>query len=132
MQARLVGKEFRLRSAWARSPERNGTVAWFGKGSKSRRPTADRQAHREDLAHLEQFAGTRQGVEAFLEPRTTVTHTTVLLIAHDGEWTRRRVDSPETARRWAHGLSIPFYDVQLVGYPQRMRDFNARKREAAG
>lgn len=107
-------------------------MAWFGKGSRSRRATADRDAHRDDLAHLQQFVSSRRGVEAFLEPRTTVTHNTVVLVAHDGEWTRRRVDSPEAARRWAHGLSIPFYDVQLTGYPQRMRDFNARRRQAAG
>jgi hypothetical protein len=80
------------------------------------------------LEHLEQFVRSRRGVEAFIEPRTMVTETTVLLIAHDGEWTRRRVDGPTAARRLAHRLAIPIYDVALVGYPQRMRDYNARKR----
>jgi hypothetical protein len=56
-----------------------------------------------------------------------VTETTVLLVAHDGEWTRRRIESPEIARRFAHQLSLPIYDVKLVGYPQRMRDYNARR-----
>jgi hypothetical protein len=67
-------------------------------------------------------------VEGFIEPRTTVTETTLLLVAHDGEWTRRRIDSPEGARRFAHGLSMPIYDVRLLGYPQRMRDYNSRQK----
>jgi len=70
----------------------------------------------------------RVGVEAFVEPRTMVTETTVLLVAKDGEWTRRRVDGPSAARKLARSLGIPIYDVQLLGYPQRMRDYDARQR----
>ncbi|MFE9652308.1 hypothetical protein [Micromonospora sp. NPDC006431] len=88
----------------------------------------DRVGQRADLDHLENFVRTRRGVEAYLEPRTTVTETTVMLIADDGEWTRRRVGSPEEARRFAHKLAIPIYDVRLMGYPQRMRDYNERRK----
>lgn len=87
-----------------------------------------RDAARADLDHLENFVRTRQGVEAFIEPRTTMTETTVMLIAHDGEWTRRRIGDPEQARRFAHRQAIPIYDVRLVGYPQRMRDHNERRK----
>jgi hypothetical protein len=83
---------------------------------------------RADIEYLAEFVRSRRGVEAFIEPRTTVTETTMLLVAHDGEWTRRRVDSPEGARRFAHQLSMPIYDVGLVGYPQRMRDYNERRK----
>jgi hypothetical protein len=83
-----------------------------------------------DFEHLEQFVRSRRGVEALIEPRTTVTDTTVILIAHDGEWTRRRVSSPDDARRFGHRVGIPVYDVALVGYPQRMRDYNARRKRA--
>ena len=79
-----------------------------------------------DTAHLEDFIRTRQGVEAYVEPRTTVTDTTVLLIAHDGEWTRRRVDGPDGAATFAKKHAIPLYDAEAIGYPQRMRDYNAR------
>jgi hypothetical protein len=89
-----------------------------------------RAASQADLEHLEEFARTRRGVEALIEPRTTVTETTVILIAHDGEWTRRRIGGPEDARRLGNKLSIPVYDVALVGYPQRMRDYNARRKQA--
>ena len=79
-------------------------------------------------AHLREWTRTRIGVEAFVEPRTTVTETTVVLVAHDGEWTRRRVGSPERAKKIARSMKIPIYDVQLVGYPQRMRDHDSRQR----
>jgi hypothetical protein len=68
------------------------------------------------------------GVEAYVEPKTTVTELTVVLIANDGEWTRRRVGGEKGARRLSDQLKIPVYDVQKVGYPQRMRDFDARRR----
>jgi hypothetical protein len=78
--------------------------------------------------YLRQWAAARGGVEAFVEPSTLVTETTVVLVAQDGEWTRRRVSGPDAARRIARRLGIPVYDVQLVGYPQRMRDHDARQR----
>ena len=102
-------------------------VAWFRRGAAS--AAGGRAASREDLTHLEQFARSRRGVEAFIEPRTAVTEATVILIAHDGEWTRRRVASPQAARQFGAKLGIPVYDTALVGYPQRMRDYNDRQRQ---
>ncbi|WP_329102710.1 hypothetical protein OG792_24660 [Micromonospora sp. NBC_01699] len=107
-------------------------MAWFRRRKQGSSAAGDRVANRGDLEHLEQFVRSRRGVEAFIEPRTTVTETTVMLIAYDGEWTRRRIDSPEGARRFAHKMAIPIYDVRLVGYPQRMRDFNERRKRGAG
>jgi len=89
-----------------------------------------READSADVKHLAEFVRTRTGVEAYLEPRTTVTATTVVLIASDGEWTRRRVDGPEGAAAFAHKHAIPLYETELVGYPQRMRDWNARQKRA--
>jgi hypothetical protein len=103
------------------------TVAWFKRRSEPRRASG-RPLDRADLEHLAEFVRSRRGVEAYIEPRTNVTETTVLLVAHDGEWTRRRTESPEIARRWAHQLSVPIYDVALMGYPQRMRDYNERQK----
>ncbi|SBT45089.1 hypothetical protein [Micromonospora auratinigra] len=100
----------------------------FRRRRATRPASHDRAADRADLEHLENFVRTRRGVEAYLEPRTTVTETTVMLIADDGEWTRRRIGGPEAARRWAHKIAIPIYDVRLMGYPQRMRDHNERRK----
>jgi hypothetical protein len=102
-------------------------MAWFRRSRKAA-SGGKQDAHREDLAHLEEFARTRRGVEGYLEPKTTVTETTLLLIAHDGEWTRRRVSSPDQARQFGHRLAMPIYDVSLIGYPQRMREYNARRK----
>lgn len=95
---------------------------------KRKNGVGDRAANRADLVHLEEFVRTRRGVEGFIEPRTAVTETTLLLIAHDGEWTRRRVSDPGAARQFGSRLAMPVYDVALVGYPQRMRDFNERRK----
>lgn len=81
-----------------------------------------------DLQYLERWVAEHTGVEAFVEPRTTVTEVTVVLVAADGEWTRRRAGGESGARRLSARLQIPVYDVQKVGYPQRMRDHDARRR----
>jgi len=94
---------------------------------RGRRPGTLRPAVSEDRKHLEEFVRTRPGVEAFVEPRTAVTDTTVVLVASTGEWTRRRVPSPKVAHEWANSLGIPSYDAAVVGYPQRMRDWTARR-----
>ena len=59
--------------------------------------TRVRASDGEDVRHLENFVRTRQGVEGFVEPRTAVSDVTILLVAHDGEWTRRRVPSVKWA-----------------------------------
>jgi hypothetical protein len=92
------------------------------------RPGTLRGSDSADLDHLADFARTRPGVEAFLEPRTAVTQTTVVLVAATGEWTRRRVDGEQGAATFAKKNSLPLYDVAAVGYPQRMRDWNARRK----
>ena len=51
-----------------------------------------------------------------------------MLVAADGEWTRRRAGGERGARRLSRPTQIPVYDVQKVGYPQRMRDHDARQR----
>ena len=102
-------------------------MAWFRRRKDPGR-TTDRAADRAGLEHLAEFVRSRRGVEGFIEPRTAVTETTLLLVAHDGEWTRRRVESVDVARRFAHQLSMPIYDIKLMGDPQRMRDYNERQK----
>ncbi|MGL4172819.1 MAG: oxidoreductase [Actinomycetota bacterium] len=97
-------------------------------GSSSAGPSkADIQAA---SAHLKEFVRTRLGVEMYVEPQTSVTPTTVVLIATSGEWTRRRVSGPEVAGQLARDLGIPVYDVQQTGYPSRMREWTSQQRRA--
>ena len=94
---------------------------------RRRRPGTLRTADPGDTAHLEEFARTRPGVEAFVEPRTAVTETTMVLVAADGEWTRRRVAGAQAAHSLARRLGIPSYDAAVVGYPPRMREWTRRR-----
>lgn len=80
----------------------------------------------ETIAHLEQFIATRRGVEGFVEPPTVVSGVTLLLVARDGEWTRRRVPSAAWAHRFCNDHQTPSYDAAVVGIPQRMREYNRR------
>jgi hypothetical protein len=102
----------------------------FGRWRRPRggtRSQARKQASA-DVSYLRHWVATHTGVEAFVEPQTTVTEVTVVLVAADGEWTRRRTGGDAGARRLSRQLDIPVYDVQKVGYPQRMRDYDARRR----
>jgi len=108
----------------------------FGFGRRTRIPrrggrkinTLDREATSDDLKALAAFARSRRGVEFYVEPETFATDTTAVAIATDGEWTRRRVGSPEVIKKLAGDLGLPAYNVQITGYPQRMRDWNARNK----
>ena len=98
-------------------------MSWFsrkgrGSGGLSR---SDRKAVTEALA---EWSAARRGVEVFVEPRTAVTETSVVLVAHDGEFTRRRIASPKAAQAFSHDNSLPIYYATLCGYPQRMRDYS--------
>ncbi|WP_051276998.1 hypothetical protein [Marmoricola sp. URHB0036] len=82
-----------------------------------------------DQQHLLEFIRSRRGVEGFVEPRTTITDVTLLLVAHDGEWTRRRVPSEKWAHDFANRNGVPSYDAGLVGIPDRMRAWNRAQKE---
>ena len=88
-----------------------------------------RAADNGDQRHLQEFIKSRRGVEGFVEPRTTVTDVTLLLVAHDGEWTRRRVPSVKWAHDFANRNGVPSYDAGLVGIPSRMREYNRRQKQ---
>ena len=81
-----------------------------------------------DAQYLANWVHGHLGVEAYVEPQTTVTPVTVVLVAADGEWTRRPVGGERGARRLGEDLHIPVYDVRKTGYPQRMRDHDARQK----
>ena len=84
--------------------------------------------HKAVRDHLRSFATTRRGVEAYVEPATNVTAESIVLVATDGEWTRRAVGSRKAAFELARSLDIPVYDVLLTGYPKRMREWSSRQR----
>ncbi|WP_375474954.1 oxidoreductase [uncultured Jatrophihabitans sp.] len=104
-------------------------LLWRGGLRRRARPGTLRTAGSADLAHLAEFAQSRPGVEAYLEPRTTVTDATVVLVAPTGEWTRRRIGGEQQAASFAKKHAIPLYDAVKVGYPARMREWSARHKD---
>ncbi|MGR6320430.1 hypothetical protein Q2K19_23690 [Micromonospora soli] len=101
-------------------------MGWFSRrATDPTTPTKlDREANRDDLAALEAFVTSRRGVEFYLEPETTATDTTVVAVAHDGEWIRRRTGTPRTAAKLAQRHAVPLYEAARTGYPERMRAWN--------
>ena len=99
----------------------------FPRRRKSK-PGTLRAAESADASYLKEWIASRNGIEGFIEPRTAVTDTTMLLVAKDGEWTRRRVPSAEWAHSFANKNGIPSYDAAVVGYPDRMREYNKRNK----
>src|SRR5450759_4101818 len=114
-------------------------MSWWGRRKRRSEPhpkgPADGPGMKVDSKavkdHLASFVSSRRGVEAFVEPPTNVTATTVVLIAHDGEWTRRAVASRGAAGERPRDLGIPVYDVNQTGYPSRMREWNSRQRRSS-
>lgn len=113
----------------------SAAMVWFSRRKAARREDASRSdGPQMDIdrkaveGYLGQFVASRRGVEAYVEPSTSVTATTVVLIAWDGEWTRRAVGSPKEAYDLGLRLGVPVYDVNKTGYPKRMREWNTRKR----
>ncbi len=100
-------------------PGRRRKAGKKGGQSASERSAAERS--------LEEWLDARHGIEVFVEPQTAVTGTTMLLVAHDGEFTRRPVPTAAAAASFARRHTLPFYDAEVVGYPQRMRDYSRKQ-----
>lgn len=90
-------------------------------------PAKDAQAATTE--HFAEFVSRNTGCEAFIEPATRVTQTTMVVVAETGEWTRRRVPDAQAGQKLAKKLGIPAFDVNLSGYPSRMREWNQRNRK---
>ena len=81
-----------------------------------------------DLGQLEAFASERKGVEGYIEPRTATQPTTLLLVDRDGDSSRAPVRDPDDAIAFCERLGVPVYDAAVIGYPQRMVDFERGRR----
>jgi hypothetical protein len=107
----------------------------FGRGSRvsgndgPEAPRHDRPSKAETIAHLRAFVSTHPGCEGIIEPPTQVTPTTMVVIAETGEWTRRRFPDEAAAAKVAKELGIPAFDVNLSGYPSRMREWDEKQRK---
>ena len=102
--------------------------AWFkGEPKRSAPSPSTEKSSRSSTRELSEFVDSRPGVEAYLEPKTALYSTTVLLIAADGEYLRRPIGGPQQAASFCEKHDIPLYDARKVGYPRRMRDYERGK-----
>lgn len=104
-------------------------MGWF---SRKRQQVEQR---REDDAlrvmsydHLVDFVRTRRGVEAWVERPTSFNKASILLVAMDGESTRRAIPSEDYGYAFSDEQDIPCYDAGVVPYPQRMREYGKANR----
>jgi len=79
-----------------------------------------------DLSKLAAFASERKGVEGYVEPRTATQPTTLLLVDRDGDSIRGPVREARDAVAFCERHALPVYDASVIGYPQRMIDFERR------
>ncbi|MDF1486869.1 hypothetical protein [Tessaracoccus caeni] len=101
-------------------------MGWFGRRKAEAQET--RAANEAAQRHLGEFVRTRRGVEAWIEQPTSFNPPSILLVAADGETTRRGLSSAQEGYGFARKHNIPCYDAGVVPYPQRMRDYGAKKK----
>jgi hypothetical protein len=90
------------------------------------------QGPAEDRQGIVGFIESHQGVEAFMEPRTAMSPLSVVLVAEDGEWKRFELASDGFVRELSRTRGLTVFDAERVGYPQRMRDYERRRRASEG
>jgi hypothetical protein len=82
------------------------------------------------LGELEVWAEGRKGIEGYIEPKTATSPTTLLLVDRTGDHLRGPVRDPLDAAAFCEKIGVPVYDAQVMGYPQRMKDFEKRRRSS--
>jgi hypothetical protein len=86
------------------------------------------QGRPEDRDAILRFIESREGVEAYFEPKTVMHPLSVVLVAKDGEHQRFELFDDAYVRELARTHDLKVFDAARVGYPQRMRDYARRHR----
>jgi hypothetical protein len=86
------------------------------------------QGPSEERDYMHDFIESRDGVEAYVEPKTVMHPLSVVLIAGDGEHRRFTLFDDAYLRELAREHELPIFDAGRVGYPQTMREYAKRKR----
>lgn len=107
-------------------------MSWLGR--TLRRARSQAQVSRDDrdidpgvVGHLDDFRQSREGVEGWAEEETSFNPPSLLLVAGSGEYTRRFVPSVEWAHHYGQRHRMPVHPAGVVGYPQRMRDWDRKR-----
>lgn len=107
-------------------------MGWFRR--KKKQVEVARESRQVDdalRAHLSHFVSTRRGIEAWVEQPTSFNPPSILLVAADGESTRRGIPSADYGYHFADEHHLPCYDAGVVPYPKRMREYGLRAKQQA-
>lgn len=99
-------------------------MSFFDRFRRRGKKPASGGANAKTVAELEEFMSSRDGVEAYAEPPTSIYAMTMVVVAADGEYLRRPVKDDKQARALTRKHGVPLYDARIVGYPRRMREYD--------
>lgn len=85
----------------------------------------------EDREGILAFVTSRQGVEAYVEPRTVMHPLSVVLIAEDGVWKRFELRDDAYLRELVKEQGLRVLDASRFGYPERMKRHREGERDEA-
>lgn len=111
-----------FRSATRRSPAPTG-YEWERRTDQLYRRLKAVPGPQESRDEILDFVQSRQGVEAYVEPRTVIHPLSVVLVAGDGEWVRFQLKDDSFIRELARAQRLRVHDAAKVGYPERMRRY---------
>jgi hypothetical protein len=74
--------------------------------------------HRDEIVA---FLDSHDGVEAYMEPKTAMSHLSVVLVDAAGEWRRFELREDAFLRSLASERGIRVFDAAKTGYPPRMK-----------
>ena len=104
-------------------------MGWFSKKKKQAQVSREAREVPDVLRdHLSGFVTTRRGVEAWMEQPNNFNKPSILLVAANGESTRRSIPSVDFGYDFAAHHDIPAYDAGVVPYPARMRQYGVEAR----
>jgi hypothetical protein len=104
-------------------------VGLFDRFRRRRDTPTGPQASAKTLAELKDFMTSREGVEAYIEPPTSIYAMTLCLVGDDGEHLRRAIKDEKQAKALCGEHGVPLYDARIVGYPKRMKDYERGVRQ---
>ena len=96
---------------------------WERKRDQVYRRVKNVPAPGEDRERIVSFIETREGVEAWVEPRTVMHPLSAVLVAADGEWVRFELRDDAFLRELARDRGLRIHDAMRVGYPERMKRY---------
>jgi hypothetical protein len=114
----------RERSVRARPPrpgKRQDRYEWERRSTQFYRAWKQVPGPAEDREGILAFIGSRQGVEAYVEPRTMMHPLSVVLVAGDGDWVRFELRDDGFLRELAADRGLKVIDAGRFGYPERIR-----------